>query len=184
MSDVLDDLKTAAARKWKGDPACQQAGLFARAAAMIEGLQNDIHSCHPGCARAGCVNERLRAELQNSQNKLKASGRTKLREENTQLRAELARLESDGPVMQRGITGDGEPWMGTMREVLEDYKEAATVEASERRRLFGELALAKEDAERWRFARDKATVEEWDILGAAESSIFRDDFIDAARASL
>lgn len=32
-------------------------------AAQREWHANDIHSCHPGCARAGCVNERLRREL-------------------------------------------------------------------------------------------------------------------------
>ena len=26
-------------------------------------LRNDVHSCHAGCSRAGCVNERLRAAL-------------------------------------------------------------------------------------------------------------------------
>jgi hypothetical protein len=33
--DVLPDLQDAAARKWKGNPECQQAGLFARAAAEV-----------------------------------------------------------------------------------------------------------------------------------------------------
>jgi hypothetical protein len=37
--DVLKDLQRAASRKWRGDPACQQAGLFARAAAEIERLR-------------------------------------------------------------------------------------------------------------------------------------------------
>jgi hypothetical protein len=41
--------------------------------------------------------ERLRSELQNAKNKLKASGRTKLREENERLRAELL----DGPHINR-----------------------------------------------------------------------------------
>lgn len=33
--DVLPELQAAAARKWTGNPACQQAGLFARAAAEV-----------------------------------------------------------------------------------------------------------------------------------------------------
>jgi hypothetical protein len=36
----------------------------------------------------------------------------------------------DGPVMRRGTKGDGTPWMGTMRECLEDAREAARVESS------------------------------------------------------
>lgn len=36
--DVLADLKRAAAAKWRGDPAAQQWGLFARAVAEIERL--------------------------------------------------------------------------------------------------------------------------------------------------
>ena len=46
--DVLDDLKAAAARKWRGDPACQQAGLFARAADEIARLRVKLHhaECH------------------------------------------------------------------------------------------------------------------------------------------
>lgn len=61
--DVLPDLQRAASRKWQGDPTCQQAGLFARAAREIERLRTDVHSCHGGCSRAGCVNVRLRAAL-------------------------------------------------------------------------------------------------------------------------
>lgn len=37
--DVLADLEQAAARKWQGAPACQQAGLFARAAAELRTLR-------------------------------------------------------------------------------------------------------------------------------------------------
>lgn len=40
--DVLDELRDAAARKWKGDPAAQRAGLFARAAAEVEDLRRDL----------------------------------------------------------------------------------------------------------------------------------------------
>ena len=45
------------------------------------------------------------------------------------LRAEVAALTENGPPMQRGTTIEGTPWMGTMREVLEDYKSAADTEA-------------------------------------------------------
>jgi acyl-CoA reductase-like NAD-dependent aldehyde dehydrogenase len=40
--DVLADLQQAADRKWQGDPACQQAGLFARAAAEIAALREAL----------------------------------------------------------------------------------------------------------------------------------------------
>ena len=39
MTDIIDDLKVAAAAKWKGNPAAQQAGLFPRAVAEIERLR-------------------------------------------------------------------------------------------------------------------------------------------------
>ena len=45
------------------------------------------------------------------------------------LRAQVAALTENGPPMQRGTTIGGTPWMGTMREVLEDYKSAADTEA-------------------------------------------------------
>ena len=35
---ILAELQTAAARKWQGDPACQQAGLFWRAVVELERL--------------------------------------------------------------------------------------------------------------------------------------------------
>ena len=46
-----------------------------------------------------------------------------------ELRAQVAALTENGPPMQRGTTIEGTPWMGTMREVLEDYKSAADTEA-------------------------------------------------------
>lgn len=69
MNDILDDLKSAAARKWHGDPACQQAGLFARAAAEIEMLRSVLRECErelsrwsPGYMAPGLV-DRVRAAL-------------------------------------------------------------------------------------------------------------------------
>jgi len=41
MTDVLDELREAAARKWAGDPAAQRAGLFARAAEEVDALRKD-----------------------------------------------------------------------------------------------------------------------------------------------
>jgi hypothetical protein len=38
---VLAELQDVAARKWQGDPAAQQAGLFARAATEIERQQRE-----------------------------------------------------------------------------------------------------------------------------------------------
>jgi len=46
-----------------------------------------------------------------------------------ELRAQVAALTENGPPMQRGTTIEGTPLMGTMREVLEDYKSAADTEA-------------------------------------------------------
>lgn len=54
------------------------------------------------------------------------------------LRRRVLALVKDGPVMQRGTDGTGAPWMGTMREVLEDYKQAAEVEASLRDEVAGQ----------------------------------------------
>jgi hypothetical protein len=39
MTDILAELESAAAKKWRGDPDCQQAGLFARAAAELRALR-------------------------------------------------------------------------------------------------------------------------------------------------
>ena len=40
--DVLDELREAAARKWRGDPAAQRAGLFARAADEVQHLREEV----------------------------------------------------------------------------------------------------------------------------------------------
>lgn len=53
---------------------------------------------------------------------------------------EAIALRENGPPMQRGTLGDGSPWMGTMRDVLNDYREAAEAEAHERRRAQQEAA--------------------------------------------
>lgn len=53
---------------------------------------------------------------------------------------QAATLRENGPPMQRGTKGDGSPWMGTMRDVLEDYRAAAATEAHERKRAMSEAA--------------------------------------------
>jgi hypothetical protein len=55
------------------------------------------------------------------------------------LLVEIERLKKDGPIMQRGTCGDGAPWMGTMRECLEDAYDAAKVEAELRREACAEV---------------------------------------------
>jgi hypothetical protein len=63
--DVLDDLKRAAAAKWRGDPAAQQWGLFARAAAEIETLRAALEAAHrmwnEQAARDALTNEQVAA---------------------------------------------------------------------------------------------------------------------------
>lgn len=55
--DILADLQAAAARKWRGDPAAQRAGLFARAAAEIERLRELLRvvSDEPNIDRARAI---------------------------------------------------------------------------------------------------------------------------------
>ncbi len=43
----------------------------------------------------------------------------------------IERLRADGPIIERGISGDGSVWMGTMREVMSDYRSAADIESRE-----------------------------------------------------
>jgi hypothetical protein len=52
---------------------------------------------------------------------------------------EIERLIATGPSMQRGTHGDGTLWMGTMLDVLTDYKQAAEVEAGIRREYGQEI---------------------------------------------
>ena len=53
----------------------EAATLILRQAAIIEQMRNDVHTCHAGCTKAGCVNGRLRKEVES-------------------LRADAARLDS------------------------------------------------------------------------------------------
>ena len=71
-----------------------------------------------------------------------------------ELRAQVAALTENGPPMQRGTTIEGTPWMGTMREVLEDYKSAADTEAR-----WGDEARAEVAGLRSTLADSRAYVE-------------------------
>ncbi len=68
--------------------------------------------------------------------------------------AERDALRKDGPPMQRGTYANGNPWMGTMRQCLEDYKLAAHAEAEGRRYMEREFEALRKDAERYRKLRD------------------------------
>jgi hypothetical protein len=57
-------------------------------------------------------------------------------------KAEREALMRDGPPMERGKKGNGEVWMGTMRDVLNDYMGAADVEA----RYADEMRAARDSA--------------------------------------
>ena len=70
------------------------------------------------------------------------------------LTAENEALRKHGPPMQRGTTIEGTPWMGTMREVLEDYKSAADTEAK-----WGDEARAEVAGLRSTLADSRAYVE-------------------------
>ena len=55
----------------------------------------------------------------------------------------LQSLAEYGPAMKRGECANGTPWMGTMLDVLQDYKLAASVEAGLRREVEAERDAAK-----------------------------------------
>lgn len=65
----------------------------------------------------------------------------------------LDEMLANGPAMQRGTNADGTPLMGTMREVMEDYKAAAEAEAKaadEARRVNERLSVfAREIMKHW-----------------------------------
>ena len=83
-----------------------------------EGLADAVH------AHAAAVSAAKDAEIAGLREYLDAAQRR-----GEELRAQVAALTENGPPMQRGTTIEGTPWMGTMREVLEDYKSAADTEA-------------------------------------------------------
>lgn len=76
---------------------------------------------HSGTGIMGSIRWKQIDELENALQERKA--------------AALLAADKGGPIMQRGTHADGTPWVGTMRECLEDAREAAQVESAERRRL-------------------------------------------------
>lgn len=72
---------------------------------------------------------------------------TILRQHLTESAATIERLREHGPEMQRGTCGDGTPWMGTMLDVLNDYKLAASVEADLRREFAAEAERLRGEVE-------------------------------------
>lgn len=64
--------------------------------------------------------------------------------------SEIEALTKHGPPMQRGVRGDGTPWMGTMLDVLNDYKQAAEVEAGIRQEYGREIEALRADAAVWK----------------------------------
>lgn len=59
------------------------------------------------------------------------------------LRRRVLALVNDGPTMRRGSDGDGNPWMGTMRECLQDARDAARIEARLRDEAQNELRVVR-----------------------------------------
>ena len=82
------------------------------------------NQCQHGQLARVCVTCEQAAEIAQLREYLDAAQRR-----GEELRAQVAALTENGPPMQRGTTIEGTPWMGTMREVLEDYKSAADTEA-------------------------------------------------------
>ena len=82
------------------------------------------NQCQHGQLARVCVTCEQAAEIAQLREYLDAAQRR-----GEDLRAQVAALTENGPPMQRGTTIEGTPWMGTMREVLEDYKSAADTEA-------------------------------------------------------
>ena len=62
------------------------------------------------------------------------------------LRAELAARAETGPPMSRGTNADGTPKMGTMRDCMLDYMQAAEAEAGEADKLRAEIAALRKSA--------------------------------------
>ncbi|MGL4651467.1 MAG: hypothetical protein ACRC1H_18825 [Caldilineaceae bacterium] len=75
----LDKRSPAEAAKWwseRHDGLAPSGAVAALGAALdeIDRLRADIHSCHPACKRAGCVNERLRAALREAADSIESWG--------------------------------------------------------------------------------------------------------------
>ncbi len=70
--------------------------------------------------------ERLAYAIERSQPSLTM---TMVAAELRRLSAENEQLRKTGPEMSRGTNGNGDPWMGTMLDCLNDARAAATAEA-------------------------------------------------------
>lgn len=91
----------------------------------------------------------------------------------TEAADEIERLRSHGPQVQRGTNDDGTPWIGTMRDALEDAIQAAAVEARLADGLRAQLAERDMDAERYRWLRLRIKVrEERSLAGTYRDSIY------------
>ena len=93
---------------------------------------------------------------------------------------EIEALRKHGPEMQRGTHADGSPWIGTMRDVLEDCKTAASVEAGLRREAQAEIEALRKDAARWRWLRDSPRADVRIIGVGKREGATLDAAIDAA----
>ena len=107
------------------------------------------HQCQHGQLPRVCLTCEQAAEIAQLREYLDAAQRR-----GEELRAQVAALTENGPPMQRGTTIEGTPWMGTMREVLEDYKSAADTEAK-----WGDEARAEVAGLRSTLADSRAYVE-------------------------
>lgn len=106
------------------------------------------------------------------------------------LTSEVAELRKNGPTMRRGINVDGTPWMGTMRDVLNDYASTATTESilgdearADARALQAQHDDDKSDLLAMQRERDKlqAQVTEQALQYLAASTQLADAYQDAQR---
>lgn len=109
-------------QRWKAEQKAAETLIPMITAIAVEAMKQDDKDAEMA---------RLTAELASTNERWEKSHQTALaiQDERDALRAQVAALTENGPPMQRGTTIEGTPWMGTMREVLEDYKSAADTEA-------------------------------------------------------
>jgi len=73
----------------------------------IDRMKNDVHSCHPGCTKAGCVNDRLRELLktQSAANHIEVQEQVLAERERCANKLNLTRAEAH---LQCGEMSNGE----------------------------------------------------------------------------